>query len=291
MLKKSLLIMVSILFLASLYLHFGHNWEDKTPKSLNIPVLTPSPRRPTKVERKKPLGDFQKEQLVESYLDSSGLWAQLGMPQKILNKHLENPLMAKRLSMDDLEKVKQLIQEKLGVDAISRQVKKQISNSFSPKELQDLLEIFSTPVMKKVASLEEYLSSEDLLVKAGLMQLTTEKSSQRAKLLAHLESIKSEGERSFLITLHSIRGLHQGFARILPKEKRISEKRVKATLAILNKFARPRFKNLALIRYDYAYKDLSNRELREYISISQKKVMLKAQEATLRGIIDSFKAL
>jgi hypothetical protein len=288
--KKVLLTFISLLFMAFLYLHFGHNWQEMAPKHQKLTIARPSPDipPPTKKIKKESVGDFKKEKMVETYLDTSGLWAQLSMPQKILNKHLANPLMAKKLNFDNQQKIKELIQEKLGADAISQRVKGYILSSFSPEELQALLDIFSTPLMKKVASLEEYLSSEDLLVKANSLQLTVDNNSERAKLLTDLESIKAEGESSFLITLNSIKGLHKGFSRILPREKRIPEQKVNATLAILKRFARPKFKNLALIRYDHSYKELSNSELREYISVSQNQLMLRARKATIKGIIESF---
>ncbi|RLA62920.1 MAG: hypothetical protein DRQ88_13065 [Epsilonproteobacteria bacterium] len=289
MLKKILLPLIFGLSMAFLYLNFGYEGTEATKTPIAPPPITKTlPKGPLKQEK---ISTFQKERLIETYLDSSGLWAQLGLPEKILNKHLANPKMLKKLSMEDLEKIKQLIQEKLGVDAISKKVKDQILDTFSPEELKDLIEIFSSPIMKKVASLEEYLSSEDLLVKASLIQLPTDKNSYRAKLLKKLEEIKGDGERSFLITLHSIKGLHQGFNKILPRKKRVPESKVKSTLSILKKYARPKFKNLALIRYDYAYKELSNSELKQYISIARNNLMQKVQKATLRGILDSFEDL
>ena len=289
--KKVLITFISVLFVAFLYLHFGHDWQDMAPKHQKLTTTPPKPEviLPEKKVSKEVVGNFRKEKLVETYLDTSGLWAQLSMPQKILNKHLANPLMAKKLNFKNRQKIQELIQEKLGVDAISERVKEYILSSFSPEELQALLDIFSSPLMQKVASLEEYLSSEDLLVKANSLQLTVATNSERAKLLTDLESIKAEGESSFLITLHSIKGLHKGFSRILPRDKRIPDQKVKATLAILNRFARPKFKNLALIRYDHAYKELSNSELKEYISVSQNQLMLRARKATIKGIIESFK--
>lgn len=292
MLKKILLSSVSALFLAFLYLHFGHNWDnDPLPpvKKKNLPPFVRKVLKKTiPVDN---IGIFHKEKLVEVFLDSSGLWAQLGMPEKILNKHLSNPKMLQKISPEELENIKDLIQQKLGVDAISRKVKERLVKSFSPEELRRLADIYSTPVMKKVASLEEYLSSEDLLVKAGSIQLSTDQNSLRAKLLRKLEQVKDEGERNFQITLHSIKGLHQGFNRILPMKKRVPDSKINSTISILKKYARPKFKNLALIRYDYAYKELSNSELKDYISIGKSKLMLKAQEATFKGIIDAFEAI
>jgi len=293
MLTKSLLAAITTLFLTFTYLHFGHNWQELPSTPPKTSKIKTSPVRyianiPTE---KTSVGSFEKEKLVETYLDSSGLWAQLSLPAKILNRHLDSPKILKKISRQELEEIRQLIGEKLGVDTISRKVKIQFLSSFSPAELEKLIEIYSSPTMKKVASLEEYLSSEDALMKASLIEMNAKKGSERAKLFSRLEAVKNDGERSFQITLHSIKGLHQGFNRVLPREKRVPENKVKNTITILNKFARPNFKNLALIRYDYAYKELSAKELKEYISISGSKLMQKAQDATLKGILNSFKEL
>jgi hypothetical protein len=182
-------------------------------------------------------------------------------------------------------------QTKLGADAIEILVKEELLRSFELEELRELNQIYELELMKKLKSIEEYYSSDEALEKADLYLKNPENlknSRYRLSLLDQLIDAQEADSMAKALTLESIRGLHQGLKKILPKQKRISDEKANFALNLISRTPAANFKNTILLRYQYSYRDLSDLELKNLIELSNNKLIRKARQASMTGIKKAF---
>lgn len=241
--------------------------------------------------QKNPLSKTKKLSLVENYLDSSGMEKNFSVPNLILQKHLTSPVLSAKFTSPELEKLLIFFQNRLNAERIEEYVKVELLNSFTIGELIELNELYENDLMKKVASIEEYNSSDEALEKANLFFKDKENlnhSTIRNRLLTQLIEVQGADTQAQELTLESIRGLHRGLKKILPKEKRVSDEKANLAIGLISRTPPSNFRNTLLLRYQYSYRDLSDLELKNLIELSNNKLIRKARKASMSGIKKAF---
>jgi hypothetical protein len=233
------------------------------------------------------ISDQDKLNLVENYLDQSGMAKNFSVPAIILEKHLKSPLLKTKFSMGDIEKLIQFFDTKLNPDTIENFVKDELYKKFEISELKELNQIYEQDLMKKLRSIEEYYSSDDAMEKAELFFQDNENLNNtkgRIKLLDQLITAQEADYTAKELTLESIKGLHRGLKRFLPEQKRVPDNKADLAIKIIENTPAANFKNTLLFRYQYLYQDLSEIELKNLIELSNNKLMRKARQASMAGI-------
>ncbi len=233
----------------------------------------------------------QKLSLVENYLESSGMEKNFSVPNLILQKHLSSPILKAKFSTQEQEKLISLFENRLNPERIEEYVKAELLNSFTASELKELNRLYEKDLMKKLKSIEEYYSSDEALEKAEFFFKEKENlknSSARLTLLGKLIAAQEADIMAKELTLESIKGLHKGFKKVLPKEKRVSDDKANLAVELISKNPASRFRNTLLIRYQYSYRDLSDLELKNLIKLSNNILIRKARQASMSGIKKAF---
>jgi hypothetical protein len=248
-----------------------------TKKQLIIPKKSPP------VE--EAISDQDKLNLVENYLDQSGMAKNFSVPAIILEKHLKSPLLKTKFSPEDIEKLIQFFDTKLNSDTIENFVKDELYKTFEISELKELNQIYEQDLMKKLRSIEEYYSSDEAIEKADLFFKDNENLPiGRIKLLDQLIAAQEADYTAKELTLESIKGIHRGLKRFLPQQKRVPDNKADLAIKIIENTPAANFKNTLLFRYQYLYQDLSEIELKNLIELSNNKLMRKARQASMAGI-------
>lgn len=271
---------------------------------LGITLLTPEKTTtPIQTEIKKPnvslVEQYQdnsqnpeeKVQLVESYLDLSGMEKNFSTPGIILEKHLNSPILKAKFSQDEIERLTHFFESKLNAETIENLVKEEILKSFDVEELRELNRIYEIDLMKKLKSIEEYYSSDEALEKADSFFKNPENLKNSPARLTLLNQLIEAQEADFLaktLTLESIRGLHHGLKKVLPKEKRVPDEKANLAINLLSRTPAANFRNTLLLRYQYSYRDLSDLELKNLIELSNNKLIRKVRQASMSGIKKAF---
>ncbi len=242
---------------------------------------------PKSQPKEEALSDQDKLNLVENYLDQSGMAKNFSVPGIILEKHLKSPLLKTKFSTEDFEKLIQFFDTKLNPDTIEHFVKDELYKAFELSELQELNQIYEQDLMRKLRSIEEYYSSDDAMEKAELYFKDNENLNGpkgRIKLLDQLIAAQEADYTAKELTLESIKGLHRGLKRFLPQQKRVPDNKADLAIKIIENTPAANFKNTLLFRYQYIYQDLSEIELKNLIELSNNKLMRKARQASMAGI-------
>jgi hypothetical protein len=233
----------------------------------------------------EPISDQDKLNLVENYLDQSGMIKNFSVPGIILEKHLKSPLLKNKFSPDEIEKLIRFFETKLNPDTIEHYVKDELYKAFEVSELKELNQIYEQDLMKKLRSIEEYYSSDEAIEKADLFFKDNENLPMgRIKLLDQLIAAQEADYTAKELTLESIKGLHRGLKRFLPAQKRVPDIKADLAIKIIENTPAANFKNTLLFRYQYLYQDLSEIELKNLIELSNNKLMRKARQASMAGI-------
>jgi hypothetical protein len=240
---------------------------------------------------KNPISKGKKLSLVENYLDSSGMQKNFSVPNLILQKHLNSPVLKAKFTPTEQEKLIGFFENRLNADRIEEYVKVELLNSFTTSELKELNRLYEMDLMKKVTSIEEYNSSDEALEKANLFFKDPENlkhSANRIHLLEQLIEVQEADIQAKTLTLESIKGLHRGLKKVLPKEKMVSDEKANLAIKLISKSPASHFKNTLLLRYQYSYRDLSDLELKNLIKLSNNILIRKARQASMSGIKKAF---
>jgi hypothetical protein len=240
---------------------------------------------------KNPISKGKKLSLVENYLDSSGMQKNFSVPNLILQKHLNSPVLKAKFTPTEQEKLIGFFENRLNADRIEEYVKVELLNSFTTSELKELNRLYEMDLMKKVTSIEEYNSSDEALEKANLFFKDPENlkhSANRIHLLEQLIEVQEADIQAKTLTLESIKGLHRGLKKVLPKEKMVSDEKANLAIELISKNPASHFKNTLLLRYQYSYRDLSDLELKNLIKLSNNILIRKARQASMSGIKKAF---
>ncbi len=280
---KTLLIFLSLIIISLLTIKLREPKEVKRQTNLVTPIVV----SPLKIESQS---DQEKLNLVESYLDQSGMAKNFSVPSLILEKHLNSPRLQKKFSKSEIEKLTLFFESRLGPDTIENLVKQEMIKKFDVLELEKLNKIYELDLMKKLKSIEEYFTSDEAIEKIPDQNLYRI-SQERIDLLNQLISAQQADFYAKVLTFESISGLHRGLKRILPKEKRVPDSLAEMALKIISNTPESKFKNTLLVRYRYLYQDLSEIELKNLIELSNNKIIKKARNITMEGIKLAFQTI
>jgi len=245
----------------------------------------------TAMAQKNTISKTKKLSLIENYLDSSGMEKNFSVPYLILQKHLSSPVLKAKFTPTEQEKLIGFFESRLNAERIEEYVKAELLNSFTTYELKELNRLYEIDLMKKVTSIEEYSSSDEALEKANLFLKDPENikhSGNRIHLLNQLIEAQGADIQAKTLTLESIKGLHRGLKKVLPKEKRVSDEKANLAIELISKNPASYFKNTLLLRYQHSYRDLSDLELKNLIKLSNNILIRKARQASMSGIKKAF---
>src|SRR5262245_5995972 len=254
------------------------------------PVLAPAP-----VREPEPPAITQSE-FVELLLDGAGLRS--SFVNYTQSTHLLSFLDKGRLAEIELPTLERVLSKWFRPGAFYMAVGGQVSKNYSPERIFKVVEWLRSPVTNKLAALERRAFSpdarEELMAFAG--NLSEKPPSQPRLVLVHrlYEALRT-CDMEVEVTIALVHAVAQAIGPALPKEKRYSAAELDRALGAVKARYRSIMKNAGIVHYLFAYRDVSDEELDQYVGFLETengkwliavvdKGFLDASESISRGL-------
>jgi len=221
---------------------------------------------PAPVREPEPPAITQSE-FVELLLDGAGLRS--SFVNYTQSTHLLAFLDKGRLAEIELPTLERVLSKWFQPAAFYVAVGGQVSKNYSPERIFKVVEWLRSPVTTRLAALERRAFSpearEELVAFAG--GLSDKPPSQPRLVLVHrlYEALRT-CDMEVEATIALVHAVAQAIGPALPKEKRYSAAELDRALGAVKARYRSIMKNARIVHYLFAYRDVSDEELDQYVS-------------------------
>jgi len=168
--------------------------------------------------------------------------------------------------------VKQITADSYKADALYETVAAKFKENFDQPRLSTVLEFARTPLAKKMTQLELQAATPQgiqELQKFAAQLKDNPPAKQRLSLVQRLDDAVAASALSVKLTLATAEGLIKAIDRTLPPEKRLKAGQLEQVLKDMSAQLEGPLKNQTLTSFLYAYRTVSDDELKQYIQFAE----------------------
>ena len=268
-----------------------------SPKSSDSIALTTNKSYGPKVSKMSTFESsyVEKEKQIDEYFDVSGIEKQLLNMDNVVEKNIENLRSKLDLNEEEFEELQKNIKSHINAQKILASIRKTLDQNLNSKELKELVDLYNSPLLKKLVELEGLSSySEGPDDKGEFLEYIKKNplKEDRFELLNTLDTVVKGTKASVILMSEFYRGVQDGFNSILPEEKRARRKTLNDEFKDIKTELTKSLKGMVVQSLHYLYKDLSNNDIQKYIDINQgNKILKRVHPLYLEGIRNAFPQL
>lgn len=224
---------------------------------------------------------------VDDLLHKSGLWRQIAQIEPLVQLGVDQGHQQQgTLDGAGLSRLKQAVASTFAADRLRLEVKRHLTTSLTPNEINKALAWLSSDLGRQFTALEES-SSEASQYEArqqAAAQFGASLSAQRRALLEKLVTRMGVGEASASILINTTLALARGVAAVSPGGATSDTDRLATMLQGQRKQLVAHYQQEAIQQFAYTYRTISDGDLVRYLNFAASPVGRKYHAATIQAL-------